>query len=174
MMAFAPQPEDFFERNRWPRIYRGVSHDCQTKLIGFGAYFQLKICDYLDRCFGETIVSYDGLERNLPTLPAQAAVLRQFGTVDVHAHIPTYFNNACKDLETLGLLAPPAFDRLIGPAEVETILCDWKRAKYGNHVVGDDVLDKRRSLENCGDNALIMRDLLPPAFPLDTFRLELE
>lgn len=166
MRNWSPNPNDFFKG--FGDSYSQVKRCCENNLKGFGAYFVLKICDYMDRCLGLPIHHYDGLESNLPTLPAQAAELLYPGYRASHA-----FEMACKRLEPLGLLAPPLFDRLIGPAEVETILCDWKRAKYGNHLVGDDVLDKRTSLIGYGYKAEKMVDFFPEEFPLTTFKCEL-
>lgn len=165
MQAFAPDPTTFF--GGFSHTYAANKKVCEKHLKGFGAYFILKICDYMDRCLDLPITSYAGLAENLPTLPAQAAELLYPGRT-----VPTAFALACNRLEPLGLLAPPLFDRLIGPAEVETILCDWKRAKYGNHIIGDDVIDKRNSLRGYGAKAERMIDLFPLDFPLGTFRCE--
>lgn len=171
MRAMSPNPDDFFHM-LYPASdggsYRYVKDQVEKKLVGFGAYFVLKICDYMDRCLGMPIMSYKGLAYNLPTLPAQAAQLLTPGL-----DVPNAFIEANSRLIPLGLLAPPLFDRLIGPAEVETILCDWKRAKYGNHIVGDDVLDKRTSLIGYGSKAERMIELFPLDFPLNTFKCEL-
>lgn len=167
MRAYSPDPDLFF--TQMPRTYYQVMKHCEKHLIGFGSYFVLKICDYMDRCLGLTITNYAGLSTNLPTLPAQAASLLYPNEIVVRA-----FEATCERLKPLGLLAPPLFDRLIGPAEVETILCDWKRAKYGNHIVGDDVLDKRKSLIGYGDKASKMIMMFPDDFLLTTFTCELE
>jgi hypothetical protein len=170
MYQFSPNPDEFFQKiaDKSEGYYWGVKKVCENHLKGFGAYFVLKICDYMDRCLDLPInQKYAGLDVNLPTLPAQAASLLCPGEP-----IPRAFLIACARVQELGLLAPPLFDRPVGPAEVETILCDWKRAKYGNHVVGDDVADKRESLVGYGPHAERMIELFPPAFPLNTFRCE--
>jgi hypothetical protein len=171
MYAWSPDPDLWFEcfhGSIGGDTYYGIQKLCEKKLKGFGPYFVLKICDYMDRCFDMPIKSYAGLSINLPTLPAQAATLLYPGE-----NAPRAFEAACERLKPLGLLAPPLFDRLIGPAEVETILCDWKRAKYGTHIIGDDVADKRGSLVGYGNQAEKMIDFFPEAFPLNTFRCEL-
>lgn len=168
MYAWSPNPDEFFDG--FGDSYSSVKRVCEKNLKGFGAYFILKICDYMDRCLGMPINQlYAGLEVNLPTLPAQAAQLLYPGQTPTRG-----FLIAVDRLKNLGLLAPPHFDRLIGPAEVETILCDWKRGKYGNHLVGDDVLDKRHSLIGAGPKAEKMISMFPEAFPLTTFTLALE
>lgn len=168
MQAWERDPSRWFEG--FGNSYSSVKRICETRLKGFGAYFQLKICDYLDRCLGVPFdQNYLGLENNLPTLPAQAAELLYPGM-----KAPQAFLKACERLKPLGLLAPPKFDRLIGPAEVETVLCDWKRGKYGNHLVGDDVKDKRDSLRGYGYIAERIIDYFPQEFPLNTFQLALE
>lgn len=169
MMSFSPNPDEFFQK--FDHTYSKVKRTCENHLKGFGAYFVLKICDYMDRCLGLTINDYTGLERNLPTLPAQAVKLLWDDQND--STVPYNFLKTVDRLAPLGLFAPPMFDRNIGPAEVETILCDWKRAKYGNHIVGDDVLDKRNSLRCYGPKAERLIDMFPMEFPLTTFKCEL-
>ena len=105
-----------------------------------------------------------GLERNLPSFPAKAV-----GLLHPELSIPLGFQKAVERVQALGLMAPPKFDRPIGPAEVETILCDWKRAKTGSSWLGADVLDKYEAM---GNHA--MRDWLPPRVARGTFKLELE
>jgi len=161
MRQSSPNPDRFYDNI--PRNYRGIMRYCESKFYGFGPYFQLKIADYMDRCLGIPLDDMIGLSTNLPTLPAKAAVL-----LYVNHSAPDAFNKACERVYVLNLLAPPLFDRPVGPAEVETILCDWKRAKYGTHWVGDDVLDKRTSL---GTHP--MADLMPPTFDKGTFKLDL-
>jgi hypothetical protein len=167
MKKFSPEPENFFDT--FPRTYMGISRHCDKYLSQFGPYFQLKICDYMDRCLGMTIKDMIGLQNNLPTLPYKAASL-------LHPDLstPNSFLAACRRVSKLEILAPPAFDRPIGPAEVETILCDWKRAKNGTSWIGADVLDKRRALKDSGDKAAWMSDCLPKTVLKDTFILELE
>lgn len=172
MKAFAPNPDKFFTQltdaaNH--RDYYNLRGAINKHLIGFGEYFVLKICDYMDRCLGIPISNYASLENHLPGLPAQAANLL-YPTLTV----PEGFIKAYQRLALLDLKAPPLFDRPLGPAEVETILCDWKRAKYGNHIIGDDIVDKRSSLKGLGYKAERMREMFPREFPLDTFRCELE
>jgi Alpha-glutamyl/putrescinyl thymine pyrophosphorylase clade 2 len=166
MKAIAPNPDRFFDP--MPRTYKGVVKYCGDHLFAFGPYFQLKICDYMDRCLGIPITDMNGLESNLPTLPAKAVAL-----LYPERRIPAAFVITCERLKPLELLAPPLFDRPLGPAEVETILCDWKRAKYGTHWVGDDVLDKRESLKGYGPMAEQMAQFMPETFPKDTFKLDL-
>jgi hypothetical protein len=166
MYNWSPDPSLFFEK--FSRTYYEVQKTCEKNLKGFGPYFVLKICDYMDRCFDLKIdQAYAGLSVNLPTLPAQAAELLYPDLGPVRG-----FEAACERVKKLNLLAPPLFDRPLGPAEVETILCDWKRAKYGNHLIGDDVIDKRKSLVGYGPHAERMIDWFPLEFSLDTFRCQ--
>ena len=161
MEKLSPDPINFF-RN-FPQTYRGVVSVCSSRLAQFGPYFQLKICDYMDRCLGISIRDMYGLERNLPSFPAKAVELLHPGMT-----IPMGFQKAVERVQALELLAPPSFDRPIGPAEVETILCDWKRAKTGSSWLGADVLDKYEAMGNHE-----MRDWLPPRVARGTFKLEL-
>lgn len=162
MEKLSPDPVNFFQA--FPQTYRGVVSVCSNRLPQFGPYFQLKICDYMDRCLGIPIRDMFGLERNLPSFPAKAVELLQSGMT-----IPAGFMKAVERVRALNLKAPPSFDRDIGPAEVETILCDWKRAKTGSSWLGADVLDKYEAMGNHE-----MRDWLPPRVARGTFKLELE
>ena len=162
MEKMSPDPDNFFQQ--FPQTYRGVVSVCSNRLAQFGPYFQLKICDYMDRCLNIPIRDMYGLERNLPSFPAKAV-----GFLHPELSIPLGFQKAVERVQALGLMAPPKFDRPIGPAEVETILCDWKRAKTGSSWLGADVLDKYEAM---GNHA--MRDWLPPRVARGTFKLELE
>jgi hypothetical protein len=166
MEKFSPDPSQFF--SQFPATYAGVKSVCENKLSNFGSYFQLKICDYMDRCLTMPIRSYVGLERNLPTLPAKAVLM-------MVPHLPVVygFQEICQQVYQLGIMAPPIFDRHLGPAEVETILCDWKRAKTGSSWLGADVLDKRNALKGYGKKAEAMSDMMPPVTPKDRFELAL-
>ena len=167
MRAIASNPDRWYDAV--PRSYKGIVRHCSENLSGFGPYFQLKMCDYMDRCLDIPVTDMSGLAENLPTLPGKAARLLYPDRREAFA-----FNLACERVYALNLLAPPLFDRPVGPAEVETILCDWKRAKYGAHWVGDDVQDKRESLKGHGEKAAMVAGWMPPTFPKGTFKLELE
>lgn len=162
MEHFSPVPENFFEP--FPPTYQGVKSVCGNKLQQFGPYFQLKVCDYMDRCLDIPIRSFAGLERNLPSFPLKAACMLTPGVPDYQA-----FNIAVQRVGQLQLLAPPKFDRPIGPAEVETILCDWKRAKTGSSWMGADIHDKYHALRKGSE----LQGWLPQLIKSDTFKLEL-
>ena len=165
MRAFAADPVQFFDN--MPDTYLGIKELCQTKLAQFGPYFWLKIADYMDRCLGEEI-DYDGLQYNLSTVPAKATQI-----LYPKFSIPEAFELACRRLYNQGLLAPPTYERLIGPAEVETILCDWLHAKQGTNWLGADLITKREALFGYGDKAAQMNLWLPPVVPKGTFTCEL-
>jgi len=162
MQKFVHTPEDFF--SVFGKDYAAVSRQCQKYLSGFGPYFQLKVCDYMDRCLGLKIESYDGLEKNLPTEPARAVEL-----MIPTAPIPYAFKRLCDEMASKGILAAPMFDRLVGPAEVETSLCGWKTTKYKGNWFGADILDKREALRGYGDKAEALIDMMPPPVPKGTF-----
>jgi hypothetical protein len=163
MRNFSPVPENFFEQ--FPPTYSGVKKMCEDKLVGFGPYFQLKICDYMDRCLDIKIQSYAGLGRNLPGFPLKAAhILTPSATTDFDA-----FQAAVDRVTQLNLLAPPKFDRPMGPAEVETLLCDWKRAKSGSSWMGKDNADKFHELTKGGE----LQGWMPQLIKEGTFTLEL-
>jgi len=165
MKKFAPNPDRFFDN--MPTVYLGIKDTCQEKLAQFGPYFWLKIADYQDRCLGEEI-DYDGLQYNLSTVPAKATQI-----LYPKFSIPEAFELACRRLYNQGLLAPPTYERLIGPAEVETILCDWLHAKQGTNWLGADLITKRAALAGYGDKAAQMALWLPPVVEKGTFTCEL-
>ena len=166
MKKWSFEPTEFFEE--MPDTYAGVVSICSNHLVNFGPYFQLKICDYMDRCLDLPIRSYHGLAHNLPTLPAKAAIMR-YPSLGAAAA----FNQCCIDIP-FGLLAAPLFERAVGPAEVETILCDWKRAKTGSSWIGADIAEKRAALAGYGPKADEMAKWLPPNVDRGLFKLELE
>ena len=167
MMAFAPNPVNFFQH--FPTTYAGVRSVCENKLYGFGPYFQLKICDYMDRCLGIPIRSYDGLERNLPGEPAKAVA-------SMYPNLPvsTAFHQLCKAAEAWRVLAAPGFDRYVGPAEIETSLCGWKSTKYKGNWFGADIQEKHDTLKGCGERGVWMANWLPPIIKREMFKLELQ
>jgi Alpha-glutamyl/putrescinyl thymine pyrophosphorylase clade 2 len=162
MERFSPNPDNFFKH--FTPSYAGVKRVCESSLHSFGPYFQLKICDYMDRCLDIKIQSYAGLERNLPTEPARAIAL-----LAPLANPVTAFSFLCNEMKQKGILAAPAFDRLVGPAEVETSLCGWKTTKYKGNWFGADILDKREALKGYGDKAAAFADMMPPLVPKGTF-----
>jgi len=160
--AFSPDPREFFLK--LPDSYSGVRATCEKHLKQCGPYFQLKICDYMDRCLALPIGTYAGLESNLPTEPARAIV-----DMIPNASAPRAFARLCDEVASKGILAAPAFDRLVGPAEVETSLCGWKTTKYKGNWFGADILDKREALKGYGPKAEQMVDMMPPLVKKGTF-----
>ena len=162
MESFSPDPDKFF--HHFTSSYAAVKRVCESSLHSFGPYFQLKVCDYMDRCLGIKIESYAGLERNLPTEPAAAIELLMPGVP-----VPQAFKFLCDEVKSKGILAAPSFDRLAGPAEVETSLCGWKTTKFKGNWFGADILDKREALKGYGDKADQMVGMMPPLVPKGTF-----
>ena len=165
MRKFSPDPVNFFG---FPTTYKGVKSNCERYLNQFGPYFQLKICDYMDRCLGIPVLTYDGLARNLRTEPARAVKLMYPDVSHEYG-----FNALCERVNLLGLKAAPMFDRPVGPAEVETSLCGWKTTKYKGNWMGADILDKRNALQGYGEKAQMMISMMPPLVPRGTFLAEL-
>jgi hypothetical protein len=163
MKQVSPDPNDFFKQ--FPQVYRGVVKTCDTELLQFGPYFQLKICDYMDRCLTMPIINYDGLADNLSSVPAKAAKKLYPELTPAHA-----FEQACKDVAELNLLAPPLFDRFVGPAEVESCLCDWYHIGTGTNWIGSDNLAKRAAFIGYGDKAQEMVGMMPPAISRNRFK----
>lgn len=166
MKKFAPMPNDFF--NLMEDTYLGVKDTCRKRLVGFGPYFWLKIADYMDRCLGLEIIDYYGLGQNLSKVPAEATQV-----LYPKFSIPEAFDAACNQLSRHGFLAPPTYDRIVGPAEVETILCDWLHAKNGTNWLGADLIIKRQALFGYGEKAQQMAEWLPPVVKEGTFKCEL-
>lgn len=164
-----PDPATFFDGI--PRDYTKLIVYCGRELLQFGAYFQLKIADYMDRCLRMPMDQFSmvQLANNLPSLPAKAVKLLYPGETLNYG-----FQKALNRVQGLGMMAPPAFDRPIGPAEVETILCDWKRAKTGSSWIGADVEDKRHAFQNSGPRAINMAEWMPPNPLRTSFKLALE
>jgi hypothetical protein len=166
MAAWEKDPDKWFDR--FGHTYASVALQVQNNFWGWGPYFVLKLCDYLDRCLDHPIENYIGLERNLPRSPIKALeAMFPGGTASYE------FMNLCDRIQGLGLKACPDFTRPIGPAEVETSLCGWKTTKFGGNWFGADIDSKREELTQLGEAGRAMADLLPPSFPRDTFRCEL-
>ncbi len=162
MEQFSPNPNMFFKR--FGRTYAEVKATCENHLPQFGPYFQLKICDYMDRVLDMPITDYFGLGRNLPAAPRRAIKL-MFPALQEYVA----FEMLCESVEELGLKAPPTFDRPVGPAEVETSLCGWKTTKLNGNWFGADIQDKREALRGYGDKADALITMMPEVPPRDLF-----
>lgn len=168
MQQYSPNPARFFDK--FKPTYAGVKNECASNLDQFGPYFVLKICDYMDRGLEMPIQSYVGLESNLPSLPLKAVK-----ELHPNMRVEAAFEKAITRARSVNLPAPPLFDRPIGPAEVETILCDWKRARTGSSWVGADVEDKKHAFSTCNlKEADLMASWMPEVPPRNLFKLELE
>jgi len=161
MQDFSPDPAEFFLK--FPTTYSGVKSTCEGLAL-FGPYYQLKVCDYMDRCLGLTITSYQGLSRNLSSVPAKAAQ-----AFYPYLNVQLAFEKICRDVEDLDLLAPPLFDRPIGPAEIESCLCDWYHIGTGTNWVGSDNVGKRAGFKGHGEKAARMAEFMPPLVPKNLF-----
>lgn len=166
MEHLSPDPDQFF--TKFIPSYPAIRAACELRLRQFGPYFQLKVADYMDRCLGIPVITMWDLASHLPTFPERAAKLRYPSLTTSSAFTACY-----NDLQEEGILAAPLFEREIGPAEVETILCDWKRAKSGSSWIGADVYDKRIAFRGYGDKAEAMMDMMPPLVDRQTFELRL-
>jgi hypothetical protein len=166
MQLKSPDPDRFFEL--FPRTFMGVMDYCRDNLYQFGPYFVLKVCDYMDRCFDMPITDYTGLGKHLSKEPAKCAQLH-YPELPVHLA----FDRLCARAQATRALAGPAFDRLVGPAEVETVLCDWVHSKYKGNWFGADTLAKREQLKGYGPRAEIFASLMPDVRPQSDFPMEL-
>jgi hypothetical protein len=167
MKTSSLNPSRFFDAI--PRTYMGTRRYCQTRFSQFGEMFQLKVVDYMDRCLGLPFTDMNGLADHLPTQPGKAVKL-----LYPDCNVSWGFKQACKRVEDLKMFAPPMYDRPVGPAEVETVLCDWSTAKKGGNWPGMDLTDKRETLKGYGGKAAEMAKWLPPVVKKGTFKLELE
>jgi hypothetical protein len=165
MESLSPNPDKFFEQ--FPQIYAGVRATCEKRLAQFGPYFQLKVCDFMDRCLTMPIRDYRGLAKNLPGEPAKA-----LDAMFPNCKVEYAFNGLCEEAATWNILAAPLFDRPAGPAEVETSLCGWKTTGWKGNWFGADIIDKRQALAGYGDKALEMIGMMPPAIPKNLFVCE--
>jgi len=163
MERFHPDPSTWFQGFR--PTYAAVRGTCETQLKQFGPYFQLKICDYMDRCLTIPIQSWVGLAENLPGEPAVS--LKEMNP-------PGGFTALVARAREVEIFASPLFDRLVGPAEVETALCGWHTTKFKGNWFGADILDKRKALEGYGDKAMEFQEMFPPVPPKDTFKVNLK
>lgn len=164
MRVFQPNASHWFEC--FKPNYINVRRTCERQLYGFGSYFQLKICDYMDRCLTIPIKDWAGLEFNLPTEPEKS--LKEMNPKGG-------FNALVKRAQDAEVLASPMFDRLVGPAEVETALCGYHTCKHKGNWMGADILDKRDAVySNASPKALAFRDMFPKVPDRQLFTLELE
>jgi hypothetical protein len=156
MAKFAPEPEYFFRE--MPQTYRGIKTVCGSRLKQFGAYFQLKICDFMDCCLTQPITSYDGLAENLPTEPSKSLEI-------MYPHLKTAiaFKLLCNIVYEWDIQAAPLFIRPAGPAEVETSLCGWYTTKFRDNWFGADIVHKKSDLIGYGDKAEKMITFMPDA-----------
>jgi hypothetical protein len=59
-----------------------------------------------------------------------------------------------------GYQAPPSYDRLVGPQEIETILCKHKSHRNGHYPVGKDWREVRAALSNWSNHSPTAAQLL--------------
>lgn len=146
--------------------FMGVRDFCQTYLAGFGPYFQLKVCDYLDRCLERPITNYAKLGRYLSREPENTLK-------EMYPDLPAQFafDKVCEEVSNRYILAGPDMLRWAGPAEVETVLCDYHTAKYRGNWLGYDTGKKRAQL--AGSEFDSFRELFQPVIPEGTFKCEL-
>ena len=166
MAVFSPNPDKFFEQ--FKPTYAAIKNTCAAQLEQFGPYFVLKICDYMDRCLSMPISSYVGLATNLPSEPLKALKLMY-----PNNSVTGAFERLVERVQATGLMAAPWFDRLAGPAEVETSLCGWKTTKYKGNWFGADIEDKRQAFKGCGKEGDLMASWMPEVPPRNMFRCEL-
>lgn len=142
----------------------GASADSVMELVKgwplFGPWIAWKVVDMLERCAGAPI----SLDKNLVLMYAEPrkalAILSQYSGRSEKAHWQ----------ELLAWVqqfkAPPAYDRLCGPAEQETINCKWKSYLGGHYWIGKDIKEQRHGLTGWGSTAKkLLSNYPPPVLP---------
>jgi len=122
--------------------------------VGFGPWISFKVADMLERVLGVPVVFpvEDVFLFDSPKVGASLAQDRyrnpSEATEDVRERNRWATEHILESLD--GYLAPPTFDRPLGPQEAETILCKWKSHLNGHYEVGEDVEALRKSLARFG------------------------
>lgn len=106
----------------------------------FGPWVAFKVADMIERVYGYPV----RFEPSIPMMyeePRAALNLLPDGS---YQRLLSYFSR---------LKAPPTFDRVCGPQEVETILCKFKSSTNGHYPVGKDIREVRHGLIGWGKTA---------------------
>lgn len=117
--------------------------------VGFGPWIAFKVADMIER-LGMVHVSFDSASAFLFDSPREGARIayERYGSPEGEPFDTVEEWAVESILDRLGdLLAPPGFDRPIGPQEAETILCKWKSHVRGRYHVGEDIDSCRKALE---------------------------
>ncbi len=167
MKQFSPKPEEFFQQ--MGDTYQLVHYNCGKYLKQFGPYFQLKVCDFMDRCLDQPIRDWKGLEKNLPSEPQKALELLLPDTCQVEGPV-TAFLSLCEEFD---VLAAPDFRRRVGPAEIETSLCGWKTTKFKGNWFGADIWEKSHPFCNQGARESLFYSFFPSPIVKNLFHCDL-
>jgi hypothetical protein len=122
-----------------------------------GPYFTWKVCDYRESVFGYDL-DWNGAENYLTKLALKG--------LDEVFKEGSYAEKLQIVIDEIAQYKDPARNiRQCGIAEAETAACSF-RYYYGHQTpIGHDIVNKRRSLEGCGENA----EQLAAAIPKEPF-----
>ncbi len=136
---YGDSPEGFI-----PRVNDETCRDVIKKVrvhYNFGPWIAFKVADLLDRCCGSR-VDFSDADIFLFDSPKEAAeLIRSERGLANHNDVMTMLRVAFS-----GMLAPPDYQRPIGNAEVETVLCKWKSHINGHYPMGHDIEEIRRGV----------------------------
>ncbi len=159
------------------------------KHVGFGPWSGFKIADIAERLLGYDVDFSDcalGIYKD-PRQGAAVAFLEARIAPDITDSMALIYAEAAREGVKVGpwdypitnaqlnqtidyyvkhwrdkkVKAPPANDRLVGVAEIETVLCKYKSHLKGNYPLGKDTREIRHALYGWGDLALRLREGMP-------------
>ena len=113
--------------------------------LGFGRWIAFKMADIVDRLglarvefkfddvviYDDPLLAAEMLVRQRLGLPENAQVKRS-AIKEVFDYLQIYFSDYA---------APPMYDRPVGLAEIETVLCKWKSHTRGHYPVHNDIVE---------------------------------
>ncbi|ACV50131.1 conserved hypothetical protein [Delftia phage PhiW-14] len=140
----------------------------------FGPYFVWKMGDIYDRILGMPIQADNCIE-HLPSEPFKGMELVRKemiarGDASFADYTPQQmFEYMESQTNKLGLIAPPAGDRLLDIREIETAMCGLKHFYTGTDYVGKDLVKHSESLLGYGETADLLRSHMPPVIARDYF-----
>ncbi len=120
-----------------------------------GTWIAWKIADMLERVL-RIPVDFRGASLDIYREPAAAAEL-----VDPTKSLSQVVDRLVGHFS--GSLAPPSFDRVVGIAEIETVLCKWKSHLNGHYPLNNDIHEIRGGLVGWGETADKLLVVMPEA-----------
>ena len=134
------------------------------KTPSYGPWIAFKIADIMERCLNMK-VDFSDCHLEMYEEPRRGAALLLTGDVDASIDY-LGLNLVVSKLEQAlrPLKAPPRYDRLVGIAEMETVLCKYKSHCNGHYPPGKDTREVFHALDpqRWGPLAARMKDQLLP------------